>query len=297
MQQKITPNVWFNGNAKEAVEFYVAAFPDGKVGTTSYYPHEGLADFQEGLAGKELTIDFEICGYQLTAINAGPEFTPNPSISFTINFDPSRDDEAETHLNELWQKLIDGGKALMPLDTYPYSKRYGWVVDRYGVTWQLILTDQAGEPRPFIIPTLLFSGAHTNQAKEAVEYYLSIFQNTKPGMMSYYEEPTGPAKKGSLMYGDFMIENQWFAAMDSGVEQDFTFNEAISLVLLCKDQAEIDAYWEELSTAPEAEQCGWCKDRYGVSWQVVPANMGELMARPGAFAHLMEMKKLIVADF
>ena len=108
---------------------------------------------------------------------------------------------------------------------------------------------------------------------------------------------TGPAQKGSLMYGDFMIEDQWFAAMDSGVEQDFTFNEAVSLVLLCKDQAEIDAYWEELSTVPEAEQCGWCKDKFGVSWQIVPDNMAELMARPGAFAHLMDMKKLVVADF
>ncbi|HEX5797372.1 MAG TPA: VOC family protein [Candidatus Saccharimonadales bacterium] len=300
MQQKITPNLWFDGNAKEATDFYTSIFPDGKVNSTSYYPkskEEGLADFQLELAGKPLTVEFELGGLKFTAINAGSEFKFNPSISFMLNFDPSRDEQAEAHLNELWEKLIDGGEALMPLDKYPFSKRYGWVKDRYGLTWQLILTDPEGEPRPFIIPSLMFSGKNTNRTEEALNFYVTVFKDAKKGILAHYEEDTGPAKKGSLMFGDFMLERQWFAAMDSGVEQDFTFNEAVSLSVACKDQAEIDYFWEKLSTVPESEQCGWCKDKYGVSWQIVPENIEELMKKPGAFANMMQMKKLVIAEF
>lgn len=297
--QKVTPNLWFDG-AKEAVDFYVSSFPKSKVLATSYYPEsaeEGLADFQLGLAGKELTIDFELGGQRFTAINAGPEFQFNPSISFMVNFDPSRDEQAREHLDELWDKLIDGGEALMLLDEYPFSKRYGWVKDRYGLTWQLILTDPEGEPRPFIVPSLMFSQQNTNHAEEAIKFYLSVFKNTKQGTLVRYSEDTGPAKAGSLMFADFMLEGQWFAAMDSAVEQDFTFNEAVSLAVMCKDQAEIDYLWKKLSTVPTAEQCGWCKDKYGLSWQIVPENMEELIQKPGAFAKMMQMKKLVIADF
>lgn len=297
--QKITPNLWFDG-AKEAIDFYVAAFPDSKINSTSYYPkssEEGLADFQKEMAGKELTVEFTLGGIDFTAINAGPVFKFNPSISFMVNFDPSRDEQATEHLDELWAKLIDGGKALMPLDDYGFSKHYGWVEDRYGLTWQLILTDPAGEPRPFIMPSLMFSQQNINKAEEAVEFYTSVFEDSKPGNLARYTEETGPAKQGALMYADFTLDGQWFVAMDSGVKQDFTFNEAVSLSVACKDQAEIDYFWDKLSAVPESEQCGWCKDKYGVSWQIVPANMGELMEKPGAYAKLMQMKKLVIADF
>jgi predicted 3-demethylubiquinone-9 3-methyltransferase (glyoxalase superfamily) len=151
--QKITPNLWFDGVAREAAEFYTSVFPGGTITSTTYYPNsteEGLADFQQDLAGKELTVSFNLAGHDFVAINAGPEFK---------------------------------------------------------------------------------------------------------------------------------------------------FNEAVSFAVACKDQAEIDHYWEKLSAVPEAEQCGWCKDRFGVSWQIVPENMDELMERPGAFAKLMQMHKLVIADF
>jgi predicted 3-demethylubiquinone-9 3-methyltransferase (glyoxalase superfamily) len=300
MQQKITPNLWFDGNAKEATDFYVSVFPDSKVISTTNYPNskeEGLADFQLELAGKPLTVEFELGGMKFTAINAGPEFKFNPSISFMLNFDPSTDEQAEAHLNELWEKLIEGGEALMPIDSYPFSRRYGWVKDRYGLTWQLILTNPEGEPRPFITPSLMFIGDNNNKAEEAIDFYTSVFKDAKKGNLARYGQDTGPAKADSLMYGDFTLSGQWLAAMDSGVEHDFNFNEAISLSISCKDQAEIDYFWEKLSSVPESEQCGWCKDKYGVSWQIVPENMGELMKKPDAFAHLMQMKKLVIADF
>ncbi len=300
MKQKITPNLWFAGNAQEAIDFYISAFPDSQILNRSFYPNsveEGLADFQLDLAGEVLTIEFELGQQPFVAINAGPDFKVNPSISFMVNFDPSVDPQAREHLDDLWLKLSDGGQVLMPLEAYPYSERYGWVKDRYDVTWQLILTDPAGEPRPFILPSLLFTKHNTNHAEEAVNFYVSVFENSKIGAMNYYPEDIGPAKTGALMFGDFMLANQWFAAMDSAAEQDFVFNEAISLSVSCKDQDEIDYYWEKLSSKPEFEQCGWCKDQFGVSWQIVPENMDELMQKPDAFAHMMAMKKLIIADF
>jgi predicted 3-demethylubiquinone-9 3-methyltransferase (glyoxalase superfamily) len=148
--KKITPNLWFDGNAKEAVNFYVSVFPDSKVVSTVHYPTEGLADFQKDMAGKELTLEFELSGNPFTAINAGPEFK---------------------------------------------------------------------------------------------------------------------------------------------------FNEAVSFLIPCEDQKEIDYYWGKLSKVPEAEQCGWCKDQFGLSWQVVPKNMDELMKRPNAFANMMQMKKLVIENF
>lgn len=297
MAQKIIPNLWFDGSAKEAVDFYVAAFPDSQVMLTEYYPKEGLLDFQQALAGKELTIEFQLGGLQFTAINAGPEFSFNPSISFMVNFDSSRDDHAYGNLDELWHVLSDGGEILMPLDEYPYSQRYGWVKDKYGLTWQLLLTDPQSEPRPFIIPSLMFGNGVTNRAEEAILFYTSLFNDATINTLARYTEQTGDAKEGALMFADFMLEDQWFAAMDSGARQDFTFNEAVSLSVACKDQEEIDYLWSKLSTVPEAEQCGWCKDQFGVSWQIVPGNMAELMKRPTAFANMMQMKKIIIADF
>jgi predicted 3-demethylubiquinone-9 3-methyltransferase (glyoxalase superfamily) len=295
--QKITPNLWFDGNAKEAAEFYTSAFDDSAINNTVYYPTEGLADFQKDMAGKELTVDFTLGGYDFTAINAGPEFTFNQSTSFMLNFDPSRDERASDYLDQLWAKLADGGEVVMQIGEYPFSKRYGWLKDRFGLSWQFILTNPAGEPRPFIIPTLLFGDGVQDCAAEAIAFYLSVFKDAQQGNSSSYTEPTGPAKAGALAFADFMIETQWFAAMDAGVEQDFTFTEAVSFVVLCKDQTEIDYYWQKLSSVPEAEQCGWCKDQFGVSWQIVPENMGELMSRPNAFEHMMQMKKLVINDF
>lgn len=300
MTQKITPNLWFDGNAREAADFYVAAFADGRITSTSYYPEtaeEGLADFQQPLAGKELTVEFALGDTQFVGINAGPEFKPTAAISFMVNFDPSRDEQARQHLDQLWAKLSDGGQVLMPLDAYPHSQRYGWINDRYGFSWQLILTDPEGEPRPFIIPSLLFSGAKVGKAEEALQFYAGLFKNSRLGTLARYPEPTGPAPAGGLMFGEAELDGQWLVAMDSGVKQSFNFNEAVSLSIACRDQAEIDYFWQALSSLPEAEQCGWCKDKYGLSWQVVPANIDELMQRPGAYAKLMEMKKLVIADF
>ncbi len=290
--QKIVPHLWFDTQAKEAAEFYCSVFPNAMITNSVVVPGtpSGDCDF----------VTFNLNGHDFMAISAGPLFTFNASISFMVNFDPSHDDQAEMHLRALWDKLMDGGEALMPLQEYPFSKLYGWVKDRYGVSWQLILSDPDGEDRPFITPSLLFAGVNTNKAEEAMNYYLSVFKDARPGELARYPEDTGPAKKGSLMYGDCMLEGQWFAMMDSGVEQPDTFNEAISLLINSDSQEEIDYYWQ-LSAVPEAEQCGWLKDKYGVAWQVSPADMNDVFAE-GTPAQIeavtkafLPMKKLDIA--
>ena len=292
--QKILPHLWFDTQAKEAAEFYTNTFPDSKIISTSVLKGTPSGDCD--------VVTFSISGQDFMSISAGPYFTINPSISFMVNFDPSRDTQAKEHLTQLWEKLSDGGTALMPLQEYPFSKLYGWVQDRFGVSWQLILSDPDGEPRPFIIPSLLFAGENTNKAEEAMNFYLSVFKDAKQGIVARYPEDSGPAKKDSIMFADFTLENQWFTAMDSGQDQSFTFNEGVSLLINCKTQEEIDYYWDKLSAVPEAEQCGWLKDKFGVSWQVTPADLDTMMSQgtPEQVARVtqafLKMKKFDLAE-
>jgi predicted 3-demethylubiquinone-9 3-methyltransferase (glyoxalase superfamily) len=219
-----------------------------------------------------------------------------------VNFDPSQDKEASRRIDEVWGKLIDGGQALMPLDKYPFSERYGWVQDKYGVSWQLILTDPKGEERPLIIPSLMFAGDKAGKAEEATDFYISVFKNAKRGEIAHYGKDQAPDKEGTVMFTDFKLEGQWLAAMDSARMHDFDFNEAISLMVYCRDQKEIDYYWEKLSAVPESEQCGWLKDKYGVSWQIVPEAMGKMMSKgtPEQIARVTQaflpMKKFDIAE-
>lgn len=269
--QKITPYLWFDKGAKEAADFYVSIFGNkSKVTnvTTLHNTPSGDCD----------VVSFELWGYKFMTISAGPYFKFNPSISFMVNFDPSQDKDARKRIDEIWEKLSESGKALMPLDKYPFSERYGWIEDKYGLSWQLIYTNPEGEERPLIIPSLLFVSDTCDKAEEATGFYLSVFKNAKRGAIARYPAGMEPNKEGAIMFTDFTLEGQWFAAMDgSTAMHNFTFNEAVSFMVNCKDQSEIDYYWEKLSAVPEAEQCGWLKDKYGVSWQIVPTIMDEIM--------------------
>lgn len=275
--QKIVPHLWFDTQAVEAAEFYVKAFgsiDSPQVGGDSKVTH--TSTLKNTPSGDCDVVAFELAGYEFMAISAGPCFAFNPSISFMINFDPSMDPKARENLDVLWKTLSDGGEAIMPIDKYPFSERYGWIKDKYGLTWQLILTKPEGEPRPFIIPSLMFTGDMTGKAGEAMDEWVSIFKDSKRGMSAPYPEGAAPEKAAKLMFAEFMLEGQWFTAMDSGHMHKFGFNEAVSLLIHCKDQKEIDDYWK-LSAHPENEQCGWLKDKYGVSWQVHPNDLEDMM--------------------
>ncbi len=280
---KIIPHIWFDKNAVEAAKAYASIFPNSSVDNTYALP----AETPSGPPGSVDVVELTVFGQQLVMFNAGPHFKLNPAISFIANFDPilfgnsaSRDKEARSKLDEAWEKLSEGGVIRMPIDKYPFSERYGWIEDKYGVSWQLMLTDPKNEPRPGIIPSLMFTQQHAGQAREAVDFYMTVFKNAKRGMMVPYGAGQGPDKEGTIMFSDFMLENQWFAAMDSAQKHDFVFNEALSLMVTCADQNEIDYYWEKLSAVPSAEQCGWVKDRFGVSWQIAPTVLREMLMDP-----------------
>ncbi len=235
-----------------------------------------------------LTLDFELSGYRFIAINADTTFKPNPSISFFYTCDSKEESD------DLWQKLSEGGKTLMELDKYPFSDYYGWVQDKFGYSWQLMLNKPEGDKRPKIVPSLMFTKDKLGKAEDAMKLYTSIIKDSEiSNNLNRYPAGMKPDREGMIMYADFRLFDQWFAVMDSGVDgQDFTFTPALSLMITCKDQAEIDYYWERLSAVPAAEQCGWLQDTFGVSWQVAPENMEELMKLPGAFKRMMDMKKL-----
>ncbi|SFL41810.1 Glyoxalase superfamily enzyme, possibly 3-demethylubiquinone-9 3-methyltransferase [Gracilibacillus orientalis] len=288
--QNIVPHLWYDKEANEAAEFYASIFPDSNITnkTTLNDTPSGDADL----------VSFELWGQKFMAINAGPFFRFNPSVSFMVNFDPSREKDASEKINEVWNRLSEGGKVLMPLDTYPFSEKYGWIQDKYGLSWQLILTDPEGEERPTIVPSLMFVGDKCGKAEEAINFYLSVFTNSRQGLIARYPQGMEPDKEGTIMFSDFMLENQWFAAMDSAQDHQFNFNESVSFMVYCDTQDEIDYYWDKLSAVPESEQCGWLKDKYGVSWQIVPREMDEMMSNgtPEQIARVnqatLKMKKL-----
>ncbi|WP_341865625.1 VOC family protein [Halobacillus trueperi] len=266
----MVPHLWFNQEAKEAAQFYTSISPDSKI--------TNITTLRNTPSGDSDAVSFHIAGYSFKAINGGPHFQFNPSISFFINFDPSKDKNARENLDQVWEKLSQGGTPLMPLQEYPFSKRYGWIQDKYGLTWQLMLTDPDGEERPFIVPSLMYVQDVVGKAEEASDFYLSVFSESRRGDIARYPAGMEQDEEGTVMFTDFMLEKQWFAAMDSAQSHNFKFNEAISLLVRCENQEEIDYYWEKLSSDPKAEQCGWIKDRYGVSWQIWPEVLGEMMA-------------------
>ena len=271
--KKVAPHLWFEKEAEDAARFYVSAFPGSRI--TSRSTLRGVPT----PTGDCDVLSFELAGQPFMAINAGPLFKFNPSVSFFVNFDPSREKDARKGLDTLWETLSRGGQALMPLDKYPFSERYGWIQDRFGLSWQLILSDPKGDERPAIVPSLMFTGAVAGRAEEAVEFYLSVFEGSRRGIVTRYGKGQEPDKEGTIMFSDFALGGQWFAAMDSAHPHGFAFNEAISLLIPCATQKEIDYYWERLSADPKAEQCGWLKDKFGLSWQVWPTAMGEVLEK------------------
>ena len=256
----ISVNLWLDDTAEEAVATYTSMFPNSRVTGTLRYTEAGK-EFHGHEPGSVMTIDFELDGFRLVALNGGAYFTLNPSVSLFINCATA----AETAL--YWDRLSDGGTVLMPLDTYPFSERYGWVQDRFGVSWQIMVTDSLSHR---IVPSLLFVGDVAGQAEEAIDYYASVFRRSSIGKISHYGSGQLPNTETMINHADFFLEGQRFAAMDSALDHDFGLNEAASFVINCDDQSEIDYYWDRLSASSEAEQCGWLKDKYGVSWQVVP---------------------------
>jgi len=260
--ERIVPHLWFDKEAKEAALFYTSLFEQSKVLNVTVI--EGTP------SGDAESVNFELAGQQFMAISAGPFFKFNPSISLMVACNSA------SEVNTKWKSLSEGGTELMPLGEYPFSKRYSWVQDRYGLSWQLMLTD-GGQSVPKITYNLLFSNQACGKAEEAVMYYNEVFDNSEIGIISRYKEGEAESAKAKINYAAFKLDGIAFSAMDNGFNVDYGFNEAFSLIVNCKDQKEIDYFWEKLSAVPEAEQCGWAKDKFGISWQITPVIMNEMM--------------------
>jgi predicted 3-demethylubiquinone-9 3-methyltransferase (glyoxalase superfamily) len=261
---RITPYLWFDTQANEAAELFVSVFPDSRILSQSSL--EGTP------SGTVDMISLELSGQQFDLISAGPYFTFTPAISFLVAC------SSTTEVKRVWEELAEGGSPLMELGAYPFSEMYGWTQDRFGLSWQ-VMHMGGRDIRQRIIPTLMFVGDVCGKAEEAMRFYASLFDESSVGEITRYSEGEGPDKPGTIKHAGFALAGREFAAMDSAHEHSFGFNEAVSLMVHCDTQDQIDHLWNQLSAAPAAEQCGWLKDRYGVSWQIVPTAMDEMMKK------------------
>ena len=274
MNNSIHPCLWFDGSAKQAAEFYCSIFKDAKITVDT-----------------PMVVQFDLFGKKIMGLNGGPQFKITPSISLFVLLG------SVDETNAVWGKLAEGGKVLMPIDKYPWSERYGWLQDKFGMTWQISVVNKAGDP-PTVTPSMLFTNSQFGRAEEAVKLYSDIFPNSSTPVMIHY--PEGDPNAGKVMYSEFKLDGYNLIAMDGPGDHQYTFNEGVSLVVPCNNQEEIDHCWNSLTANGGAESmCGWLKDPFGVSWQIIPADIGKWMSNPEKGQRVMQevlkMKKLDIA--
>lgn len=272
MQKHITPCLWFNSQATEAASMYCSAFKKTKI--TSQSP---------------IVTEIDVDGQKFILLDGGPMFKPNASISFYYIC------EDEEELDTIWNTFSKEGSILMPLDTYPWSKKYGWITDKFGISWQLGLGNISDVGQK-ITPCLLFTGAQYGRADEAIAHYASIFENTTVDGILRYEANESPDTEGKVKHAQMKLDGQALMLMESAAAHDFTFSEGVSLTVYCETQEEIDYYWEKFTANGEESMCGWLKDQFGVSWQIIPTMLGKVMSDPAkagkAAKAFMSMRKL-----
>lgn len=278
---KIVPHLWFDREAGEAADFYISVFNNSK--------HKSSSVIDGTPSGKVDIVSYEISGQNIVAINAGPYFRFNDAVSFFCYCG------SEAEIDRLYTILSENGSVLFPLGKYDWSSKYAWVRDRFGLGWQLDIDEINSKQK--IVPALLFVNDKSGRIREAVSFYTSVFKTSRRLMEVPYEnQPEG--KEADLLFAQFSLEGLIFNAMSSDMKHDFDFNEAVSFMINCETQEEIDYYWEKLTSGGEEQPCGWVKDKFGVSWQVIPAEMGKLLSSGDkerderVRAAMMKMKKL-----
>jgi predicted 3-demethylubiquinone-9 3-methyltransferase (glyoxalase superfamily) len=254
MENTLYPCLWFDGNAKQAAEFYCSVFEQAKI-----------------LQETPMVTTFEIRGTKFMGLNGGPMYKINSSISFFVYCG------SEQEIDRLYKIFTEGGSVLMPLGAYNWSKKYAWVIDKFGVNWQLDIDDIRSEQK--IVPTLLFANQKNESVKSALTHYQSVFSNSK----ILLEAPYGADSQlpaGTLLFAQMKLSDFILNAMSSTLPHDFDFTPGVSFVIECEDQQQIDYYWEKLGKDGRYSMCGWLEDKFGVSWQVVPSILSQLMADP-----------------
>ncbi|MFC0772121.1 VOC family protein [Terrimonas alba] len=272
MNEKITSCLWFDGQAKEAAALYCSVFANAKI--TSQSP---------------IVTSVEISGQSFTLLDGGPMYKPNPSISFYYIC------ENATELDRIWNAFSKEGKVLMPLDKYPWSEKYGWISDKYGISWQLAL-GKISDVGQKITACLLFAGKQYGRVDEAIAHYSSIFKNTGVDGVLRYGANESPDEEGKVKHAQITLNGQKFMLMESAGSHNFSFSEGVSLTIHCETQEQIDYYWEKLTESGEESMCGWLKDQFGVSWQIIPTVLNKIMSDPAkagkAAQAFMAMRKL-----
>jgi predicted 3-demethylubiquinone-9 3-methyltransferase (glyoxalase superfamily) len=288
--QEFSPFLWFDSKAEEAVAFYTSVLAGKVTGMLRYDAHSAKASGQP--EGSVLTIDFELAGQRFTALNGGPVFHFTPAVSFFVCC------ESRAEIDTLWSRLSEGGAALMPLGEYPFAERYGWLNDRFGVSWQLMLGGGHGHQK--ISPALMFHGRIAHKAEEAMRFYTSIFPESAIVRVDRWGAGE-PGREGTVKYATFRVLGHELKAMDSPVDHAFGVTSAISFVVHCDTQGEIDHLWSRLTDGGKESQCGWLEDRYGVAWQIVPRVLPRMLADPDperagrAMQAMLKMVKLEIA--
>jgi predicted 3-demethylubiquinone-9 3-methyltransferase (glyoxalase superfamily) len=276
MKHHLHPCLWMNGNAKEAAAFYCSVFDNSSI-----------------TADTPLVVKFRVNNEDFMLLNGGPQFQLNPSISFSVVC------ETDEEINQLFSKLSADGKILMPLDQYPWSDRYAFIQDQYGTAWQLI-KGKYSDVNQKITPCLLFVGNSFKKAEAAMKFYVEVFpRSAVEGILLYPADSSEAA--GAVQHAQFTLDEKVFMVMDGYGEHAFSFNEAVSFVVECDTQDEIDFYWNSLTADGGNESmCGWLKDKFGVSWQIIPKVLAELMSNKETGSKviqaLMQMKKLDIAQ-
>jgi predicted 3-demethylubiquinone-9 3-methyltransferase (glyoxalase superfamily) len=296
MKSKLISNgLWFDSQAEEAAKFYTSVFAQSKIIDVLRYGKEGF-EIHKRPENSVMLVEFELAGEKFAAINGGPLFTFNPSISYFVVC------ETIEETDRIWNQLLEGGSVMMPYQKYEWSEKYGWLTDRYGLSWQISF-GKISDVGQKIAPSLLFVGKQCGRATEAVEFYTSVFKDSKVhGIMKY--PAGGEEPEGNVAHAQFTLAGQTFMIMESASpDHKFQFNEATSIIVNCETQEEIDYYWEKLRSGGGREsECGWLKDKFGVSWQVDSVELQNMLkdsdkekvARvTNAFLH---MKKFDVAQ-
>ncbi len=289
MATKILPHLWFDGAAEEAAALYSAFIPGSGIGTVTRYGKAGF-EVHGQPEGQAMVVEFHLGGQKMLALNGGPRFRPTPAVSYFLTF------AERAALDRAWATLGEGGQLRMPLDAYPWSPRYGWIDDRWGMSWQLALGNPEQTGGQVVTPMLLFTGDKAGQAETAMAHYTETFPASGiEGVLRH--DGSGGEVPGTVMHAQFRLAGQTFMATDSALDHDFTFTEANSFVVLCNDQAEIDRTWTALSAEPDAERCGWLKDRFGLSWQILPRQLPRLLeASPQkAMEAFLQMRRIDIA--
>lgn len=270
MKKTVYPCLWFNGNAKEAANFYCSVFKDSHI-----------------VDENPLVVNIEASGEKIMCLNGGPEFAINPSISFFVVCDTIEE------VDRYWKNLTEGGMEMMPLDQYPWSERYAFIQDRFGVSWQLSYGKMEDVGQRFT-PSLMFTQSRAGKAGEAIGFYTSVFEPSSVIGIMRYEAGDGDIE-GTVKHAQFTLGNSVLMAMDSSRTHGFEFNEGISLVVECDTQGQIDHYWDRLTEGGSEGRCGWLKDQFGVSWQIVPSVLAQLIndpeRSPKVVEAFMKMKK------